>query len=149
MSPYRSGKYMYVITSLLRIHPRQSYDQLSNTDKSLFRTLFNDLDASVEPPYPRLGLRRILDPIYYTQNKQQQQGLLDLVARIDRLGQVQKVVFYSTPSKAMSKQVAYILFNTKFKPALCASEPCDALFPLLAKFSNEETLNNRSSSPDR
>ena len=146
LSPYRSGKYMYVITALLKIPPRQSYDQLSATDKSRFRTIFSDLDANVEPPYPRRGLRRILDPIYYAQNTQQETGLLDIIVRVDRAGQVQKVLFYASPSKAMTKQVAYILFKTKFKPALCASKPCDAEFPLLAKFNNEETLNNRANS---
>jgi len=149
LSPYRAGKYMYVTTELLKIHPRKSYNQLSAVDKSRFRTIYSDLAANIEPPYPRRGLRRILDPIYYTQNKQQEQGLLDVTARVDSLGQVQQVVFYATPSKAMSKQITYILFQTKFKPALCASEPCDAEFPLLAKFRNEETLNSSSNASDQ
>jgi hypothetical protein len=138
LSPYRSGKYMYIASALLKIPPSHSYKQLSDKDKSRFRSSLRNPTGSIEPPYPRRGLRRILDPIYYTQNKQREQGVLDVIALVDQLGQVQKVIFYASPSKTMSKQVAYILFKTKFKPALCARESCAAEFELLAKFFNKE-----------
>lgn len=133
-SPYRSGKYMSLNALLLQIPLKQSYDKLSPFEKSLFRKNFRRLSDTTEPSFPRHGLLRLYDPIYYAQNKLNTQGLLYVVAVVDLQGQVQKVEVFATPSKAMTKVIVGILFKTRFKPALCSNSPCPSRFPILAKF---------------
>jgi hypothetical protein len=112
----------------------KTYDHLTQEQRKQIRSAYEHLAESDDPPYPLQGMKEIILPIHEVQNKLLENGTLCAIADVDQNGDVQKIAFYSTPSKEMTQAVSLILISTKFKPATCAGNPCSMQFPIKVSF---------------
>lgn len=110
------------------------YEQLATADRLKFHENYESIPDGDEPPFPRGGLRTLLDPITKAQQKLLVRGDLFLVAAVSAEGVVQQVTAYGAPSETMKDFAVQILFATAFKPARCAGAPCAMEFPLRMQF---------------
>lgn len=110
------------------------YDRLSPSDKAKVRERYIDLPAEDEPPYPVGGLKDVLVPITKGQQLLLASGELFVVATVGENGLVTELQVLASPSPKMTKGVANVLFNVRFKPGLCGGIPCKMEFPLHLAF---------------
>ncbi len=110
------------------------YGQLSPKDKATFHANYERIADGDEPPFPRDGLRAVLNPIIQAQAELLVEGDLSLIATIGPDGKVIAVKAIGSPSPEMTRIAAQVLAFTPYKPAVCAGEPCTMDFPLRLKF---------------
>lgn len=110
------------------------YEKLSPEEQSNFHSNYESIAAGDEPPFPRKGLRALLDPIRKAQAKLRVRGDLFLVATIGPDGKAREVAAFSSPSPEMTQFAAQVLMLTPFKPAICSGNPCAMDFPLKVAF---------------
>ena len=110
------------------------YEELTSAEKSLFNANYEQIKEGDEPPFPKDGLRPIVDALRVAQEKLRVRGKLHLIAKVDRLGDTIEVKTIGSPSEEMTKVAASILIFTKFKPAMCDGQVCIMDFPLFFSF---------------
>lgn len=111
-----------------------SYDQLSPETQARFKQNYEEMAEGDEPPFPRGGLKEVLEPIHKAQSKLLVRGDLFLTAKVDASGVAQSVTAIGSPSPEMTKVASHVLMLTKFKPAMCSGQPCSMEFPLRMRF---------------
>lgn len=114
-----------------------TYEQLTPEQKAEFRNLYVSIPDADEPPYPIKGMKPLFHAIQQGQDIMQVRGQLDFVAtvgpdgkatHVDSLGGVTGV-----NAREMSEYVASVLMMAKYKPAVCAGQPCTMEFPFKLK----------------
>jgi hypothetical protein len=113
--------------SLLPLDKR--YRDLSPAERIILHQQWENIPAGDEPPYPIDGLRPIHVAIARAQQALNVMGSLDLVVNVDATGEVTDVKAIGSPSAEMTKYAAAVMFNTKFKPAVCGGRPCAMQYP--------------------
>lgn len=83
-----------------------------------------------EPPFPRDGLRPVLNAVWQGQQRALATGDLVLMATVNGRGEVEEVKAYGAADPALVDFASRVLLQTPFKPALCAGVPCRMDFPL-------------------
>ena len=113
------------------------YDQLSLDEKARINGRYERIEPGDEPPFPLKGLKPIYQAMYKAQTKLLVTGRLTVVAKVDASGEVNEVRVIGSPSDQMSKVAALVLYETKFKPAICRGTPCSMEFPFVYNFKTE------------
>lgn len=106
------------------------WEQLSDEQKAVVRGWYVDMPAGDEPPYPRAGLRPVIEAVWRGQRRMLETGDLLVVATVDGRGEVQEVQAFGTPNKALIDYISRVVIQTRFKPAVCGGTPCRMDFPL-------------------
>lgn len=117
------------VASGSRIPVNRTYAELSADEKAFVSSFYEKMGPGDEPPFPIEGLRPIYSAIAKVQQKLLVTGKLTLVASVDPTGTVTEVQVIESPSKAMTQAAASVVVLAKFKPALCANQPCKMEFP--------------------
>ena len=106
------------------------YHQLPPEARKTLHGYYEEIKEGDEPPFPAEGLKAFLDPIQKAQQKLLVDGPVNLIATVDRKGEVTRVQVVGTPIPKMSEFAARAVLLTRFKPAVCAGEPCQMDFPV-------------------
>jgi outer membrane biosynthesis protein TonB len=115
----------------------RTYAQLTDEQKALVKSVYVAMDDQDEPPYPEAGLEAIYGPIAEAQGHLGIRGELDLEVIVSSNGSAEEVRVYRSPHKKVTQFVANLAMLTRFKPALCAHQPCRMSFPIRARFGVE------------
>jgi hypothetical protein len=115
--------------------PDKTYDQLSDAEKNIVRSMYQNIPASDEPPFPLNGLKPIYMQIYAGQKAALVRGNLSLDVLIDSTGTPQSVSIYKSPDKDMATYVAIVLMHNKYKPGKCDGVPCKMAYRFDFNFS--------------
>ena len=106
------------------------YDELTPEELAAVRADYKALGPNDEPPYPKEGLKPIMDQVVHLEGVMDVKGPLKLVVRVDRNGQAQGVAAYKSPEPSLAKAVAFALMKAAYKPAKCGGKDCDGEFLL-------------------
>lgn len=124
----------------------KSYLELSVREREIFLEDYQDLPASIEPPYPAKGLAAIYQPIIDARKEVYGiVGEIFIVVSVDKTGVVTSSKVYKSPNRETTGIALYTLFNTRFKPALCAGKACPFDFPVRATFLPIDVLRRNKS----
>lgn len=115
----------------------QAWGELAPADKARWRQHYEAMADDDEPPFPVEGLKALFDPIRKAQAKLLVRGELFLVATVAGNGSVEQVQAHGSPDPQMTRFAAETLLLTRFKPAVCAGQPCRMDFPLRLQFNVE------------
>lgn len=132
--PSTGTRIRHDLTGTTQVPVNLPYSKLSEADQNKVRGWYLDLRKEDEPPYPLGGLRDILVPITKGQQLLQATGDLFILATVGPHGVATKVEVFQSPSPEMTKGVANVLFNVRFKPASCGGVPCQMVFPVKLQF---------------
>ena len=110
------------------------YEDLSESDKNVLRSRYEDMPVTDEPPFPLDGLSSVLKPIRDAQDQMLLTGRLHAVATVGVDGMTSQVQIIEAPSKEMAKFIGQLLMLTKFRPASCNGSPCVMEFPIDLRF---------------
>lgn len=111
-----------------------TYQQLSPEQRAVVHSWYESIPPGDEPPFPTEGMRPIHDAVRKGQAKLLVKGELMLIATVEASGEVSSVKAIGSPSPKMVKFASTVLLLTKFKPAVCAGQPCKMDFPLWYEF---------------
>ena len=111
----------------------RTYAQLTPEQRAPLHAEYERIEEGDEPPFPRDGLKPLLNAIWKGQSSYLATGTLLLVATVDAAGKVTKVDAYGVPDPDLAKYAASVLLLTEFKPALCKGTPCAMQFPFSLK----------------
>lgn len=111
-----------------------SYEQLSDTERTIVRRWYPLLDPADEPPYPLLGKGHVHGAIHKLNARDPAIGLLSMVVMVDSEGNAESVNVYVTPDAKLSEMAGFVAMKEKYKPARCAGKPCAMPFPYTMVF---------------
>lgn len=111
-----------------------TYNELTESQKKVVASWYDNIPPGDEPPYPAQGLIALTKALSEVQDKLLVRGKLRLVATVDQDGNVTTVTAYGSPSPEMTKYASMVLLMTKFKAAICAGKPCTMQFPYQTEF---------------
>lgn len=107
-----------------------SWQALSPAQQQVMKSYYEDMPEADEPPFPRNGLRAVLEPAVKVASATGDQGQVTMELNIDSRGQVVSVAVATSPSKAYTQALARAMLDVSFKPALCGGQPCRMAFPV-------------------
>jgi hypothetical protein len=113
------------------------YHELTEAERAMVHAPYERIEPGDEPPFPAEGLKPILEAIRKGQDRLLVTGLLTIVATVDQNGDVKSAKVLTSPNDEMAKFVGKLLFVTKFKPAVCAGQPCGMDYLLDLRFNVE------------
>lgn len=126
--------------SLLRpdspIALNRAYAELTDDEKRMVRSRYEEMAAGDEPPYPVDGMLPVFQAIAKASRAMRgARGAMTLVATVNSAGDVEQVQLLGDGAPGMNRVAAQVLMLTKFKPAVCGGQPCKMDFPLRVNFS--------------
>lgn len=130
-SEARTGsKFRREIATSTRVPLNLRYEQMSPQQQADLKAPYEQMGPNDEPPFPAQGLKAVVSEMIEAQKILQVQGQLRLHAQINAQGRVTSVAIMESVDRQFDAYVAGILSRTRFKPALCAGQPCsqDYLF---------------------
>jgi hypothetical protein len=112
-----------------RVDPSSPWSGLGEEDREAVRkTQVPALGAGDEPPYPRLGLKALVERLYRVRGPLGQPLRVHLM--IGNLGQVEYLAVDAPVSKQFMGDLLTLLQNSGFKPGLCGEKVCARPFTL-------------------
>lgn len=128
-----NGKRNQVTT--LNVPPKASWDQLTPEQQNLIRKNYFTLAKDDEPPYPLGGTGEFYVAAQKAANAYGTPGgMLRLHVLVDADGTAKEVRQIGKYDYEVTRYVAAVLANQRFKPARCQGEPCEMLFPYQLQF---------------
>lgn len=112
----------------------KTYAELSEKDKAVVRSVYPDMKADDEPPFPARGFKQIYKTIMEITDKRPVEGHLDIAILVDENGNGKSVKVYASPDAEVTKIVAMMMMQEKYKPALCNGQSCVQEFPFEMRF---------------
>jgi hypothetical protein len=117
-----------------RIPLNKTWEQLTPAQQAEFRSLYESMPETDEPPFPAEGLKPVFGAIKKAQNMLQAKGELNLAVTVGPDGKATKVEdFGGVNNKDMTQFAGSVLLMTRYKPALCSGTPCTMQFPFRLK----------------
>ena len=107
----------------------RSWAQLTPEQQTLWKSQYDAIPAADEPPFPMESLGALNKSVSQSLRGQFESGKLDLNVRIDADGNATAVSIFAAPSPEIARNAASVLMASKFKPAVCAGQPCTMDFP--------------------
>lgn len=119
------------------------YDQLTTEQKNTIKAEYDSLGDADEPPFPVKGLLPIYRAIgnAHENLELQYKGSLTLYVLVDSEGNPKSVDVMNSPNEDITKAATFALMNQKYKPAVCAGQPCAMKFPLHAELVGPDVDN--------
>src|SRR5436853_4068221 len=100
------------------------YSELSPAEKRLFKSQYEGMKESDEPPFPAAGLGPLYRKISVLQDRLRLKGALDMDVEVDAEGNARSVKVFKSPSSEATQVAAGVLMLEKYKPAICDGKPC-------------------------
>jgi hypothetical protein len=121
------------IASSQRFPLNKKWSELSEEDRAAFRSQYEDMPDTDEPPYPIDGMAPIFRQLSIDAGRAGVYGVFEIDVTVNPQGKATKVTLVKYSSVEAAKVVAYILVHTKYKPAVCHGKPCIMDFPFAAR----------------
>lgn len=118
--------------SLIPLHKR--YAELTAEERATLKRNWEPMPEDDEPPFPLRGLRPVHAAMARVQQHLLVEGEVLLIASVNSAGEVTEVKAVGGPSPDLINAAASVLFDTKFKPAVCGGQPCAMQYPFDFKF---------------
>jgi hypothetical protein len=129
-----TGTHLRHNLAVSRLPYDKTYTQLSDEDKHMLRSLYENMGPDDEPPFPLRGYKAIFKALSVIQQKMLVSGKLDIAVIVDANGEGTSVKIYSSPDPEIARVVATLMMIEKYKPAMCSGQPCEQEFPLKVNF---------------
>jgi hypothetical protein len=100
------------------------YERFTEAEKASLRDQYEGMSDADEPPFPAHGLRPIIEDISTLVSRMRIEGVVTVLVTVDATGKATEVALVSYPDLEAGKAVAYVLVKAKYKPAVCAGQPC-------------------------
>ena len=126
-----------VATAGARYPLDKPYERFSPEERAALKSRWEHIAEDDEPPFPAGGMKSLVLEFRTAAAKRQAVGITTLVAHVSPEGKVTKVDVLASVDDQLTRFIGWHLGNTKFKPAICAGQPCSMQFPMSFKFSFE------------
>ena len=130
----RTGSLLKRESARLNVPPDKTYAELSEADKARLRSLYDNMAADDEPPFPARGYRSLMRAMSAVQEKLQVAGTVDMGVIVGADGRAREVKVYGSSDPQLTTVIASVLVLEKYKPALCQGAPCVQEFPFRMNF---------------
>lgn len=121
------------IASSQRFPLNKKWSELSEEDRAAFRSQYEDMPDTDEPPYPVDGMASIFRQLSIEAGRAGVYGEFIIDVTVNPEGKGTKVTLVKYSSVAAARVVAYVLVHAKYKPAVCHGKPCTMDFPFSVK----------------
>lgn len=121
------------IASSQRFPLSKKWSELSQEDRAAFRSQYEDMPDTDEPPYPVDGMAPIFQQLSIEAGRAHVYGEFVIDVTVNPHGKGTKVTLVKYSSVEAAKVVAYVLVHTQYKPAVCHGKPCIMDFPFSVK----------------
>jgi hypothetical protein len=112
----------------------KKYSELSDEQKAVLASHYERMGERDEPPFPVDGLAPIMRLLHRAQAQLLVTGPLYLIVDVGADGAAKEVKAIGSPSPEMTQLAASVLIFTKYKPAVCAGQPCRMQYPFVIEF---------------
>jgi len=116
-----------------RFPANAKWSELSAESQAEFRTQYENMPDTDEPPYPINGTAPIFQQVSLEAGRAHVYGDFVIDVTVNSKGKATKVTFVKYPSLEAAKVVAYVLVHTTYKPAVCSGKPCIMDFPFAVR----------------
>lgn len=117
-----------------RLPLNKRYGELTSEQQKLLKAQYEQMGDADEPPYPANGLGPVYQQIARGQQKLLARGPLAMFVDIDVTGVATAVQVLQSPDPQVTRFVATVLMQEKYKPAVCDGKPCRMQFPFRIDF---------------
>lgn len=121
-----------LVSSYLPFNKR--YSELTAEQKARLKAEYDKMPDGDEPPFPKDGLGSVYLKLTRAQERLQSEGALLMHVKVDANGEAQSVDVIESPDRDMTQVAAGVLILEKYKPAVCAGQPCASSFPVRMEF---------------
>lgn len=105
------------------------WSRFSDEEKARFRALYVDMPVDDEPPFPKHGMRPVIETLSRVMGAANKQGAVYLEMTVDAKGKAKTFKIYTMPDADTARYVAAVFSATEFKPGKCGGQPCEMDFP--------------------
>lgn len=105
---------------------RRAWSLLSDEDRAAVRSIQPSLADGDEPPYPKQGLKPLIERLHRVRGPAGQDLRIQL--EVDHLGAVTAVGAGQPVSDEFLGQMVALMVNSAFKPGTCGGKPCTRVF---------------------
>jgi hypothetical protein len=110
--------------------PDATYDRLTPAQKEVLRARYEAMPEGDEPPYPAEGIGPLLRPLLDSAARMHMDGWIDAIVDVDSQGKATAVSVYQSPDPLLTKLVAALMMEQRYKPGRCKGTPCAMPFSL-------------------
>jgi hypothetical protein len=111
----------------------KKWAELSEKDRAAFRSQYEDMPDTDEPPYPLEGMAPIFQQLSVEAGRAGVYGEFIIDVTVNPKGKATKVTLVKYTSVEAAKVVAYVLVHAQYKAAVCHAKPCIMDFPFSVK----------------
>ena len=107
------------------------YEQMDDSQHALLKARYAGMGAADEPPWPAAGMAPMMLALRQGADVYRATGQLDMTVEVGPDGAARSVAVYeSAGDPQFTKFAASLLMTTRYKPAVCAGQPCTMAWPL-------------------
>ena len=115
------------------VPPTLSYKELSPKQQAEVARWYPALAPGDEPPYPARGLAEFYKAMSRVVSKTLQQGTITVYVLVGTDGKARSVRAVGLDDPETRKIVATVAGLIQYKPAVCAGQPCEMMYPYRTK----------------
>ena len=117
-----------------------TYAALTSDQRAVLFNDYENLAAGDEPPFPRYGIRHVIQPLIPFIEMYNPIGPLTASVEVDSKGRASAVTMYRSPDPEITRLVSAALTFEQYKPASCQGQPCRMQFVLHLNFPDRRAL---------
>lgn len=113
----------------------QPWEKLSREQQAEIMAPYESMGPGDEPPYPLNGTRKIWNAFVKASDHMHVHGHVRIIVEVNAEGKATSAQVYATPDERITKYVASVMMNERYKPARCKGQPCAQQFMFDADWS--------------
>lgn len=117
------------------VRPNKGFHDLSPEEQALVKSLYEGLAPGDEPPYPANGPADFYKAMARIVRETQVEGRVSVYVLVGADGKARNVTALGLKDQAARKAVAAVAAVIPYKPAVCAGQPCEMVYPYRIGFS--------------
>jgi hypothetical protein len=118
-----------IAARLVPVPPALSYKELSPEQQASVASWYNALAPGDEPPYPANGPAEFYQQMSKVVGRLHLQATIYLYVLVGANGKAHNVRVIGLTDPDLRKLVARVAVMVKYKPAVCAGQPCEMVYP--------------------
>lgn len=127
--PYTGTSIARDVARGIPVPPTLGYDKLSAEEQESVKRWFPALAPGDEPPYPLNGPASFYKTVQRIVSATRQQGEIRVYVLVGKDGKLVNVRAIGLDDPAVRKAVSIAAGMLQYKPALCAGQPCEMMYP--------------------
>jgi hypothetical protein len=127
--PYTGSHIARDVAREIPVPPTLGYDKLSAAEQESVKRWFPALAPGDEPPYPLNGPAPFYKTVQRIIGVTRQQGEIRVYVLVGKDGKLVNVSAIGLDDPAVRKAVSIAAGMLQYKPALCAGQPCEMMYP--------------------